>query len=354
MRFYCPVTGLETSSNHFLPSTKTQVTGLHPVIALSLTQLNKLNHNDNKAGKITDFDAQLLFCAYLYKTKMVTYTAPLSPSDIPVSLVYRYFETVYKLANTNYKLDNLPKFHASLETDLTGLKTWLDMMRDAVTVGGTYFTNNVGKGETLTDISQQLADELEARKKHRKQIALAKKNREVSITSIKKWAILEVGIHSNNSQAIELTERVFARPDLFPVNALKQVKYFLLDTLPESQHYHVSKKDEIIEYLNKLILDKSELALLFSDSEEETAKIREDITEVSQSYVIHRDGEEYVNSASNVANRIGDILDNAVANKEITAVANPIAKPTAPPQRSDYSNAMAYNLALAKYNGSLK
>jgi hypothetical protein len=141
---------------------------------------------------------------------------------------------------------------------------------------------------------------------------------------------------------------------LFPVNALKQVKYFLLDTLPESQHYHVSKKDEIIDYLNKLILDKSELALLFSDSEEETAKIREDITEVSQSYVIHRDGEEYVNGASDVANRIGDILDNAVANKEITAVANPIAKPTAPPQRNDYSNAMAYNLALAKYNGSLK
>lgn len=341
MKFICPVTNVVVTCDTIFTSSKTAVSSLHPLLSLPLTQLNKLNHNDNRHHKVSDYETQLLFCAYLYRTGLVSYTQPLPPKSIPVEFCRRWFSLVHTVANSSKAKDKnkyAPHFRVSEQFDFMSFKNFIHLLHEFITYG------SVSSGEeSTTDITEELMEELEARKKQRRQAKLLKQNRENSLKQLKLWALL----HLKDSESLELVTTVFEKSEKFGIQALKKVRHSCLVELPESNPTDTAKKDEIIEWLTSVTLKKLELNRVLAMDEDEIAEINAELIEIENSYKILHKGEEVINSAIPGACKVTELLGMDV---KATEAAPSIPAPTSYPQREDYANAMAYKVALRKFH----
>lgn len=342
----CPVTGLKLNSKGFAANLHITVSSIHPVIALPVTSVNKIYLRGSKNGTLSEEDCKLIFCAYLYRSGLVTYGKPLPPSELSIQFVQRYMELVSRLANNKEsaeKTDLLPGFNTN--AGAVQLGRWLDMINEAILAG--HWRTDTGDSSYSTDSYSNIMEELQERKRAKAAIEAARNQRERSINGIKVWCLLYLdGIISPISY--DTVSKVINKPDVYPINAIKEVKYLCLSYLPESTHGDSIKKAELLHYLNSLIVSKAEVLMNLSTDQDDYDAYKRELEEIDNTYAIIREGTSYTNSAVPVAKQVASLLEGN-GYQEGSLKGKVIEVPESEPKPEDYKNRMAYNIAYRKW-----
>lgn len=352
MKMICTVTGLEYTLGKFMKNSGYQVTCLHPLLTMPMRQLNSISHNAG-TNVVTDSDNIMLFAAYLHKTGLVKFSAPLPITDLPLAMATRYFELVFSIANGHQEGKQLPLFNHT--GNMKALRDYLELLK--VTIESGYNRPVLSDNESLTDISEDLLLEMQDRIKYHRQLGAAKRAKAKNLSHIKEQALLSLGIATGITQDnLEIISRVFNKPEQFPIAAFKKVKHLCLDHLPESTFNDSVKKDTIIQWLDTQLVNRLQVSIALEDNAELLAEYNAELTSLANTYTViatDKDGEATtkVNSAVPVAKQISELLGKE-STKPTQELAPEINTPVAYPTPNDYPNKMAYTVALRKWHTS--
>lgn len=357
MQITCQVTGLRIT----LPSVfhGTNFRALHPVLSLPLAALHKLARTSCSAE-----DEKILFCAYLFHTGLVQFSAPIDLQKLQESVIAEWLPELPRIAATKDKR-NLPKLHVSEDTGVAAIAEWLALVDSALED-----TNRLHRS----------ASNREARA-IRRTVAIRTRSRELHFDTVLSWAAHYLFARCPEFGAVEKTNRetqeqflqreekakrrdfaafkaatAVGNANTTPLALLKVWRTRVVEFLPNEAEgpEPAAKQRMILARLDAAILRRIDFMQSIGGAND--AETEEMLEEITTNYTISSSAGNFLNTAKDGADALASIAERKTSGT-MAALESAIAKsmetaPTAKPLRSAYANELAFQIALLKYNSS--